>query len=178
MPLAMPLLKLPCLCSSPPSLTPLPPLFLLIRRPRVVASVRAMLTATTVSPPATLSPSALTAALVPRDVQVDFDDKTSWEYLFKVYWVFLKEKLALTLDELTNATNPWKELREASANIEPKNQNDVADLINSYKSLYPKWVFDLRGSVSSKRRRLHLLRLQLMFLLSLQHLYPERFIYL
>ncbi|PPD71572.1 hypothetical protein GOBAR_DD31532 [Gossypium barbadense] len=133
------------LCSSPPSLTPLPPLFLLIRRPRVVASVRAMLTATPVSPPATLSPSALTAALVPRDVQVDFDDKTSWEYLFKVYWVLLKEKLALTLDERTNATNPWKELREASANIEPKHQNDVANLINSYKSLYPKWVFDLRN---------------------------------
>nr|KJB30116.1 hypothetical protein B456_005G130400 [Gossypium raimondii] len=35
------------------------------------------------------------------------------------------------------------ELREASANIEPKHQNDIADLINSYKSLYPKWVFDL-----------------------------------
>ncbi|KAL1082980.1 hypothetical protein V6Z11_D09G168700 [Gossypium hirsutum] len=143
MPPAMPLLKLPCLCSSPPSLAPLPPLFLLIRRPRVVASVRAMLTATPVSPPATSSPSALTVALVPRDVQVDFDDKTRWEYLFKVYWVLLKEKLALTLDELTNSTNPWKELREASANIEPKHQNDVAYLINSYKSLYPKWVFDL-----------------------------------
>ncbi|XP_052480159.1 uncharacterized protein LOC105761610 [Gossypium raimondii] len=143
MPPAMPLLKLPCLCSSPPSLAPLPPLFLLIRRPRVVASVKAMLTATPVSPPPTSSPSALTAALVPRDVQVDFDDKTRWEYLFKVYWVLLKEKLALTLDELTNSTNPWKELREASANIEPKHQNDVADLINSYKSLYPKWVFDL-----------------------------------
>ncbi|TYG73759.1 hypothetical protein E1A91_D04G122200v1 [Gossypium mustelinum] len=114
-----------------------------------------------VSPPATSSPLALTAAPIPRDVQVDFDDKTSWEYLFKVYWVLLKEKLALSLDELTNATNPWKELRE-SANIEQKHQNDVADLINSYKSLYPKWVFDLKGSVSSKRRRLHLLRLQLM----------------
>ncbi|TYH67233.1 hypothetical protein ES332_D06G174700v1 [Gossypium tomentosum] len=37
------------------------------------------------------------------------------------------------------------ELREASANIEPKHQNDVADLINSYKSLYQKWVFDLRN---------------------------------
>ncbi|KAB2025430.1 hypothetical protein ES319_D06G147800v1 [Gossypium barbadense] len=176
MPPAMPPLKLPCLCSSSPSLAPLPPLFLLIRRPRVVASMRAMLTATPVSPLATSSPLALTAAPVPRDVQVDFDDKTSWEYLFKLYWVLLKEKLALSLHELTNATNPWKELREASANIEPKHQNDVADLIYSYKSLYPKWVFDLRGSVSSKRRRLHLLRLQLMFLLSLQHLYPERFI--
>ncbi|OIT33268.1 zinc finger ccch domain-containing protein 19 [Nicotiana attenuata] len=42
-------------------------------------------------------------------VQVDFDDKSSWEYLFKVYWVILKEKLSLTLDELLQAKNPWKE---------------------------------------------------------------------
>ncbi|XP_060191507.1 zinc finger CCCH domain-containing protein 44-like [Lycium barbarum] len=40
---------------------------------------------------------------------VDFDDKSSWEYLFKVYWVILKEKLSLTLDELVQAKNPWKE---------------------------------------------------------------------
>jgi hypothetical protein len=40
--------------------------------------------------------------------QVDFDDKSSWEYLFKMYWVFLKGKLSLTLDELTRAKNPWK----------------------------------------------------------------------
>lgn len=38
---------------------------------------------------------------------MDFDDQTSWEYLFKVYWVCLKEKLNLTLDELTQAKNPW-----------------------------------------------------------------------
>uniref|UniRef100_A0A6N2LA59 Zinc finger CCCH domain-containing protein 44 n=1 Tax=Salix viminalis TaxID=40686 RepID=A0A6N2LA59_SALVM len=41
-------------------------------------------------------------------VQVDFDDTTSWEYLFKVYWVYLKAKLSLTVDELTKAKNPWK----------------------------------------------------------------------
>ncbi|XP_051140700.1 zinc finger CCCH domain-containing protein 44 [Andrographis paniculata] len=41
-------------------------------------------------------------------VQVDFDDKLSWEYLFKVYWVILKEKLSLTLNELTQAKSPWK----------------------------------------------------------------------
>ncbi|KAF2290824.1 hypothetical protein GH714_015656 [Hevea brasiliensis] len=41
-------------------------------------------------------------------VQVDFDDKSSWEYLFKVYWVYLKAKLSLTIDELTKAKNPWK----------------------------------------------------------------------
>ncbi|CAA0839216.1 Zinc finger CCCH domain-containing protein 19 [Striga hermonthica] len=39
---------------------------------------------------------------------VDFDDITSWEYLFKVYWVILKEKLSLTLGDLTRAKNPWK----------------------------------------------------------------------
>ncbi|KAK3009654.1 hypothetical protein RJ639_014740 [Escallonia herrerae] len=40
--------------------------------------------------------------------QVDFDDKSSWEYLFKVYWIYLKEKLSLTLTELSQAKNPWK----------------------------------------------------------------------
>ncbi|PHU19379.1 Zinc finger CCCH domain-containing protein 44 [Capsicum chinense] len=39
-------------------------------------------------------------------VQVDFDDKGSWEYLFKLYWVCLKEKLSLTLSELIQAKNP------------------------------------------------------------------------
>ncbi|XP_020552373.1 zinc finger CCCH domain-containing protein 44-like isoform X2 [Sesamum indicum] len=43
-------------------------------------------------------------------VQVDFDDKSSWEYLFKVYWVCLKEKLSLTLSELTQAKKPWKDV--------------------------------------------------------------------
>ncbi|KAK6922639.1 GYF domain [Dillenia turbinata] len=41
-------------------------------------------------------------------VQVDFDDKGSWEYLFKVYWIFLKEKLSLSVNELIQAKNPWR----------------------------------------------------------------------
>ncbi|XP_057766129.1 zinc finger CCCH domain-containing protein 44-like [Salvia miltiorrhiza] len=41
-------------------------------------------------------------------IQVDFDDKLSWEYLFKMYWVILKENLSLTLSELTQAKRPWK----------------------------------------------------------------------
>ncbi|GAV60263.1 SWIB domain-containing protein/GYF domain-containing protein/Plus-3 domain-containing protein [Cephalotus follicularis] len=40
--------------------------------------------------------------------QVDFDDKSSWEYLFKDYWIDLKERLCLTSDELAQAKNPWK----------------------------------------------------------------------
>lgn len=41
-------------------------------------------------------------------VQVDFDDRGSWEYLFKVYWMYLKRNLSLTLDELAKAENPGK----------------------------------------------------------------------
>ncbi|KAH7517745.1 hypothetical protein FEM48_Zijuj09G0096900 [Ziziphus jujuba var. spinosa] len=40
--------------------------------------------------------------------QIDFDDKSSWEYLFKDYWIDLKERLSLTLNDLVEAKNPWK----------------------------------------------------------------------
>ncbi|KAG5530265.1 hypothetical protein RHGRI_030586 [Rhododendron griersonianum] len=48
--------------------------------------------------------------------QVDFDDKSSWEYLFKVYWIYLKEKLSLTVDDLIQAKNPWKEAGAVACN--------------------------------------------------------------
>ncbi|KAL3527177.1 hypothetical protein ACH5RR_011833 [Cinchona calisaya] len=41
-------------------------------------------------------------------VQVDFDDKMSWEYLFKVYWIYLKDNLSLTIHELMQAKSPWR----------------------------------------------------------------------
>lgn len=40
--------------------------------------------------------------------EVDFDDRSSWEYLFKVYWLYMKEKLSLTVDEILRAKNPWR----------------------------------------------------------------------
>ncbi|XP_073220491.1 uncharacterized protein [Cicer arietinum] len=40
--------------------------------------------------------------------EVDFDDKSSWEYLFKMYWMYLKGKLGLNFDEILRAENPWK----------------------------------------------------------------------
>ncbi|KAL4388586.1 hypothetical protein GQ457_09G009800 [Hibiscus cannabinus] len=48
-------------------------------------------------------------------VQVDFDDQTSWEYLFKMYWILLKEKLSLSLSELIKAKNPWKKLAKGAS---------------------------------------------------------------
>ncbi|GMI74487.1 Needed for RDR2-independent DNA methylation [Hibiscus trionum] len=40
--------------------------------------------------------------------QINFDDQGSWEYLFKDYWIDLKERLSISLDELAQAKNPWK----------------------------------------------------------------------
>ncbi|KAK6939579.1 Origin recognition complex, subunit 2 [Dillenia turbinata] len=37
-----------------------------------------------------------------------------------------------------------QDLRAAASSIEPKHENEVVALLNGYKKLYPKWVFDLR----------------------------------
>lgn len=37
-----------------------------------------------------------------------------------------------------------QELREAVANIEPKHEKEIDELIKSYKSLYEEWVLELR----------------------------------
>lgn len=42
-------------------------------------------------------------------VKVDFSDKETWEYLFKDYWIELKDKLSLTLEEILKGTNPFKD---------------------------------------------------------------------
>ncbi|TYI04126.1 hypothetical protein ES332_A11G392900v1 [Gossypium tomentosum] len=79
---------------------------------------------------------------------MDFNAAEEEEFGFSRNYLLAKEtgssgkKSARKLSDINVVDE--QELREASANIEPKHQNDVADLINSYKSLYPKWVFDLR----------------------------------
>ncbi|CAJ1930342.1 unnamed protein product [Sphenostylis stenocarpa] len=50
--------------------------------------------------------------------EVDFDDKSSWEYLFKVYWMYLKGKLSLTFGELLRAKNPWKGVAPMSYKVQ------------------------------------------------------------
>ncbi|URD77446.1 Plus3 [Musa troglodytarum] len=40
--------------------------------------------------------------------RLDFDNRNSLEYLFNVYWLTLKGKLSLTLEELGNAKDTWK----------------------------------------------------------------------
>ncbi|KAF9620827.1 hypothetical protein IFM89_014764 [Coptis chinensis] len=62
--------------------------------------------------------------------QVDFDDKNSWEYLFKEYYMDLKRKLSLTLDVLSQARNPFKgsstSVRKAESSEDVYDANDDA----------------------------------------------------
>lgn len=37
-----------------------------------------------------------------------------------------------------------QELRAAAANIEPKHEKEIIALVNSYKKMFPRWVFELR----------------------------------
>ncbi|GKV21058.1 hypothetical protein SLEP1_g31084 [Rubroshorea leprosula] len=75
--------------------------------------------------------------------QVDFDDKSSWEYLFKDYWIDLKGQLSITSDELAKAKNLWKgsELQASKQELphEPyDSNNDIvsgSDGVNAEVSL-------------------------------------------
>uniref|UniRef100_A0A251S3I3 Putative zinc finger, CCCH-type n=1 Tax=Helianthus annuus TaxID=4232 RepID=A0A251S3I3_HELAN len=82
-------------------------------------------------------------------VQADFDDKLSWEYLFKVYWVYLKGKLSLTLDELTQAKNPWKEATTTVPSIDVHNITNVSCSMTSSTS-----IGDVEEANESKRRKI------------------------
>ncbi|CAI9766682.1 unnamed protein product [Fraxinus pennsylvanica] len=72
-----------------------------------------------------------------ESVQVDFDDKTSWEYLFKMYWTYLKEKLSLTVSEVIQAKNPRKGVGIVPCKIQSTHVHHNAHngkLANSYWS--------------------------------------------
>ena len=62
---------------------------------------------------------------IPQD-GVNFDDRSSWEYLFKDYWSALKGKLSITLEEVSMAKNPWKgsSLRNEDQSDEPYDANN------------------------------------------------------
>ncbi|KAH1099081.1 hypothetical protein J1N35_016002 [Gossypium stocksii] len=57
--------------------------------------------------------------------QIDFDDRGSWEYLFKDYWIDLKSRLSITSDELAQAKNPWKGPTKQESPIELHGFNDA-----------------------------------------------------
>ena len=76
-------------------------------------------------------------------LQVDFDDILSWEYLFKLYWLDLKGKLSLTLEELTNAKNRWNVPTTSARKEKDESSDDLYDVNND----------DDAGSDCSSRKR-------------------------
>ncbi|KAI7737268.1 hypothetical protein M8C21_023001, partial [Ambrosia artemisiifolia] len=55
---------------------------------------------------------------------IDFNDKNSWEYLFKDYWADMKAKLDLSLSELVEAKNPYKGSKPAGKQDLPARHSD------------------------------------------------------
>ena len=84
--------------------------------------------------------------------QVDFDDKSSWEYLFKMYWIFLKGKLSLTLDELTRAKNPWK--GAYSIAYKGGSSGELYDGIDDKVSSFNNSCAALQTNISRKRKNI------------------------
>lgn len=82
---------------------------------------------------------------------MDFDDKLSWEYLFKVYWVYLKGKLSLTLNELTEAKNPWKEASTISSSLP---SNSIHNKANDLRSITSPTSVGNSDQNESKRRKI------------------------
>ncbi|KAK9691011.1 hypothetical protein RND81_09G170400 [Saponaria officinalis] len=58
--------------------------------------------------------------------QPAFSDKSSWEYLFKDYWLEQKEKFCITSDELSQAKNPWKDSHKQKPSAEVHEGNNDA----------------------------------------------------
>ncbi|XP_062200991.1 uncharacterized protein LOC133903589 [Phragmites australis] len=77
-------------------------------------------------------------------VSVDFDDKNSWEYLFKLYWLDLKGKHLLTLEELISAKSRWVVPTTAGRREKEVSSDELYDTNNDQ---------DASFGISSRKRR-------------------------
>ncbi|XP_038720458.1 origin of replication complex subunit 2-like isoform X2 [Tripterygium wilfordii] len=78
----------------------------------------------------------------------EIDDRDEEEFGFSRNY-FLAKELGGSGKKSTNKLSDIglvdeQELRAAMANSEPKHEKEVSALMESYKSLYPQWVFELR----------------------------------
>lgn len=87
--------------------------------------------------------------------QVDFNDRSSWEYLFKDYYTELKAKLSLTSDEIAEAKNPWKGAdMSGSRKIDsPEGGSASDDSVENSETIRPKRR-KLRRQSKSKKEEL------------------------
>ncbi|CAI9764366.1 unnamed protein product [Fraxinus pennsylvanica] len=73
-----------------------------------------------------------------ENAQIDFDDKSNWEYLFRDYYIDLKSKLSLSSVEVAGAKHPWKgskqELPEEQIDADYDGGSASDDFIESQKT--------------------------------------------
>ncbi|XP_072961935.1 uncharacterized protein [Typha angustifolia] len=85
-----------------------------------------------------------------KKVGIDFDDKSSWEYLFKLYWLDQKRRLSLTLEELSNARNSW---RQSGASVFKEESSDESyDANNDQDASSDSSLGHHRRSSSSRKK--------------------------
>ncbi|XP_047314855.1 zinc finger CCCH domain-containing protein 44-like [Impatiens glandulifera] len=81
--------------------------------------------------------------------KIDFDDKTSWEYLFKMYWLYIKGKVSLSMDEITKAKNLLKasgsSARKGKDLVAVNGSNDILDAHYECKDLVVNRLRSKRG---------------------------------
>ncbi|KAF8722386.1 hypothetical protein HU200_022496 [Digitaria exilis] len=77
-------------------------------------------------------------------VGVDFDDKNSWEYLFKLYWLDLKGKHLLTMSELFDAKRRWTVPTTACRREKEESSDELYDINDDQ---------DASFDISSRKRR-------------------------
>lgn len=85
-------------------------------------------------------------------VKVDFGDKETWEYLFKDYWIELKEKLSLTLEEILKATHPFKDA-DFTEDAESDETFDGIDASVSSSDSEMNQFVEEQYNIGRKRRR-------------------------
>lgn len=99
-----------------------------------------------------------------------FDFVISSCYTILVYLFILQcVQIYLGLEKRYNLFVNLQDLRGELCNIEPKHEKEVASLINSYKSLYNEWVFELRYL------QLHIISFSTVILLSFNSLIRSSF---
>lgn len=85
-------------------------------------------------------------------VKVDFSDKETWEYLFKDYWIELKDKLSLTLEELLKATNPFKDADFTEDAESDETFDGIEASVSSSDSELNQFVEQFNGGRKRRRR--------------------------
>eukprot|EP01018_Ginkgo_biloba_P023475 Gb_13315 [translate_table: standard] len=92
--------------------------------------------------------------IVLYNVKVDFTDKETYEYLFKDYWLEVKDRHSLTLAELQKAQSPLKVIEGyVKDDVDSNKTSEEDDVSNTRSDETSDWMCEESYNVGAKRRR-------------------------